>query len=241
MATAQSLALSRLSGASRPQRRQERRANGPCELQAAIHHCWSNDRQELETYIQGVFAQGYGAEVKHFLPQLMSLRATDGSLHAALGMRSGGTGQLFLETYLDEPVEKRLAAVSGLEAQRDSIVEIGNLASTQPGAARWMFLALAAYLHGRGTEWAIYTVAPFLKNTFLKLGFNLHILAKADKSRLGEDAKEWGSYYDASPEVMAVSVSQAYYSVLHFAEQTGDESLLRLCTNAFEMGIRSRG
>jgi hypothetical protein len=241
MATARSLALSRLTGADRSQRQDARQANTPATLQTAIYPRGSAGRDELERYIHDLFAHGYGAEVKHFLPQLMSLRDESGALLAALGMRGGNSEPLFLEIYLDEPIEQRLAAVAGVAVQRDSIVEIGNLASSRSGAARWLFLALAAYLHGRGAQWAIYTVAPFLKNTFIKLGFNLHVLAHADKTRLGDDANDWGSYYDAGPEVMAVDVAQAFHAVLRFAEAAGDESLLRLSSAAYEMGVRSRG
>ncbi len=239
MATSRSPALPDLPNPAH-QRRNRCNTKAHTSLLAAIHHVESADRADLEDYIHRVFAHGYGADIKIFLPQFLSLKASDGELMATLGMRSGGKEKLFLETYLDDPVEQRLSAVTGLNTQRNQIVEIGNLASTRPGAARWIFLALAAYLHGRGTEWAIYTVAPFLKNTFLKLGFRLHILAKADKARLGDDAKDWGSYYDASPEVMAVRVSQAYLSILHFAESSGNEALLHLCADAYEMGVRSR-
>lgn len=245
MATARSLALSLLTGAARPQRQAGSRASTPDALYAALHPRGSAARAELEGYIHDLFAHGYGAEIKHFLPQLMSLRDGQGELLAALGMRCGNSGPLFLEHYLDAPVEERLAAVAGVAApytvQRDSIVEIGNLASSRSGAARWLFLALAAYLHGRGAQWAIFTVAPFLKNTFIKLGFNLHILAKADKRRLGEEARDWGSYYDAEPEVMAVDVAQAFYAVFQFARASGDESLLQLCSAAYDLGVRSRG
>lgn len=242
MATARSLALPLLTGATRPQRLDSRRANAPVTLEAAIHPRDSAGRAELEGYIHDVFARGYGAEIKHFLPQLMSLRDGQGELLAALGMRCGNSGPLFLEHYLDEPVEQRLAAVAGVTGlhtvRRDSIVEIGNLASSRSGAARWLFLALAAYLHGRGAQWAIFTVAPFLKNTFIKLGFNLHILAKADKRCLGDEARDWGSYYDAEPEVMAVDVAQAFYAVFQSARDSGDESLLQLCSAAYDLGVR---
>lgn len=239
MATARSLALSLLAGGVRPQRQDLRRDSIP--MSTALHPRGSGGRAAVECYIHAVFARGYGAEINHYLPQLMSLRDGEGELLAALGMRCGNSGKLFLEIYLDEPVEQRLAAVAGVAVQRDSIVEIGNLASGRAGAARWLFLALAAYLHGRGAQWAIFTVAPFLKNTFLKLGFKLHVLARADKARLGEEASDWGSYYDAAPEVMAVDVTQAFYAVFQFAKEMGDESLLQLCADAYEMGVRSRG
>ena len=241
MATARSLALSLLTGSLRTQRQDTRQVGVPAAMSAALYPRGCGGRVELESYIHDVFARGYGAEVKHYLPQLMSLRDGQGELLAALGMRCGSSESLFLENYLDQPVEQRLAAVAGVAVQRDSIVEIGNLASSRSGAARWLFLALAAYLHGRGAQWAIFTVAPFLKNTFLKLGFNLRTLAKADKTRLGDAAREWGSYYDAGPEVMAVDVTQAFYAVLQFAKERGDESLLQLCADAYEMGLRSRG
>src|SRR3546814_3987285 len=48
---------------------------------------------------------------------------------AALGYRRADCGPLFLETYLDKPVEQHVADIIGRRVERSEIVEIGNFAS----------------------------------------------------------------------------------------------------------------
>ncbi len=73
---------------------------------------------------------------------------------------------------------------------------------------------LTLYLHHNGVAWVVFTMVPFLGNIFRKLGFQLHHLGPADKSRLGDAAADWGSYYDGHPQLMAVSVAQAHGAIM---------------------------
>ena len=54
-----------------------------------------------------------------------------------------------------------------------------------------------------------FTGTPALINSFRRLGIALHRLAPADPARLGVDRDEWGSYYDAGPQVMVAEVPGA--------------------------------
>ncbi|SON78509.1 hypothetical protein XAP7430_200074 [Xanthomonas phaseoli pv. phaseoli] len=62
-------------------------------------------RQEVERFIAAVYLRRYGAQLRSFLPQLLVYRDADGALMAAVGMRIGSAGALFVEQYLDEPAE----------------------------------------------------------------------------------------------------------------------------------------
>jgi len=160
-------------------------------------------RRDVERFIHQSFARSYGADVRHFLPRLLSLHRDDASLLAAFGTRPAAAGRLFLETYLDQPIQRVLSDRLGTAIRRDQVVEVGNLAA-QPGSTRLMIAALTALLYGEGFRWVVFTGAPQLHNSFLRLGLEPLVLGPADKKRLpAADREGWGSYYDQGPHVFA--------------------------------------
>lgn len=163
------------------------------------------DRAEIERFIGDVFREAYGAEIKRFKPCLMSLRDHDNKLVAACGFRSAALEPLFLETYLDKPIEAVLAERVGFPVRRDNIVGVGNFSVAEPGMARYLITAINDHLHDTSNQWAVFTAVPVLRNAFIKMGMNPVILGDADKSRLPpEEQEEWGSYYAQKPQVMAI-------------------------------------
>jgi hypothetical protein len=181
------------------------------------------ERPEVEAFIRGRFARAWGAEVRHFLPTLMSLRDEGGRLLGALGLRPAADRSLFLEHYLDRPVEQALAAAVGEPIDRAGVVEVGNLAVSAPGGGRWLIAALTAYLHAARADWVVFTCGPALRNAFLRLGVELLDLCAAEPARLpvGE-AAHWGRYYGQRPRVTAARVSQSH-GALRALDEAEDE------------------
>lgn len=173
-------------------------------------------RKGLETFIQHVFCASYSANIGECMPVLMGLYDTVNTLQAALGLRFAGSDRLFLETYLNEPVDTLLATRLGRYGElygprRDVIVEVGNLAATQAGGTRWLIIALTALLQGAGFEWAVFTATRSLRNAFNRLGLYMHPLGAADPIRLTKNTSElWGSYYSHDPHVVAVNVQHTF-------------------------------
>ena len=157
-------------------------------------------RAALETYIGERFAHRHGARISHFLPCLLGLEQDDGSLIGAVGLRPAGDTPLFLEAYLDRPVED---CVETVPVPRTRIIEVGNLASDSPGAARLLIVALTDLLASLGFEWVVFTATRELHNSFRRLGLQPRPLAAADPTRLGAQGAVWGSYYRHAPTVMA--------------------------------------
>ncbi len=167
--------------------------------------------EEVATFIHAHFAAVYGADIQRFLPVLMSLRADDGRLLGALGLRTAADGPLFLERYLDRPLEQALAAAIKAPVNRKELIEVGNLAVAAPGGGRWLITALTAYLHAAGQRWAVFTCGPRLRNAFFRLGIELTDLGRASIERLPEDeAVHWGDYYAQHPRLMAARVAQSH-------------------------------
>lgn len=172
------------------------------------------ERQSVEQFIHAVYAEQYAADIQHFMPVLMGLHAKSGSYLAALGMRLAKDGPLFLENYLDKPIEEVLSTATHSdtnEAARDTIVEVGNLAAHHAGGTRWLIIALTAYLQGAGFDWVAFTSVPSLRNSFRKLGLKLYTLGEAEQHRLPQaEHGHWGRYYQSQPLVMAVNVHHTY-------------------------------
>jgi hypothetical protein len=149
----------------------------------------------------------YGAEIRHFMPLLMSLSDQHNELRAVLGFRYADQAPLFLEHYLERPVEQVLAAKLKSPVDRCRLVEVGNLAVTTAGGGRWLITALTAYLSTTGSQWALFTIGPTLYNAFTRLGLRLIDLSEARCDSLpNEEQSHWGRYYDQHPRVMAGNI-----------------------------------
>ena len=190
-------------------------------------------RAELEAGVRATYASAYGATIRHFLPVLLGLHDDQGALLGVIGSQSGrDPGPMFLETYLDRPVEVELAAVVGEPVRRDELAEVGNLSALQPGAGLLLVSTLAAYLDGVGTRWSIFTATAPLRATFARRGLELADLGPADGRRLGERLADWGRYYATEPRVTA-----SYVPTLRVAFAR-DERLAATCGAVWEAAFR---
>ncbi|MDH4284203.1 MAG: thermostable hemolysin [Gallionellaceae bacterium] len=188
--------------------------NNPKQFSIRLSGPSAAERSELERFICDVYKLIYGAQIKRFKPMLVSLRDDQGNVLAACGYRNAATGRLFLETYLDEPVEAVLSSRCGSKVFRENIIEIGNFAAHKPGMLRQMVEAFTPYLYETGVQWAVFTIVPEIRNAFERLGIRLVHICLADRDRLDPvQQKEWGSYYDVQPQVMACNVPQSYFAL----------------------------
>lgn len=175
-------------------------------------------RTAIEHFISRRFREAYAAEVHHFMPRLFGLHQADDQLVAAFGLRDAGRERLFLEQYLDAPVEALISNAFDVDAPRAQIVEVGNLAGATPGALRRLIPALTAHLHGAGYRWIAFTGAAHLCAGFTRLGLPLCVAAPARPERLTpEERALWGRYYDRNPSVMLGDVKQGYRTLQRLA------------------------
>jgi len=172
----------------------------------ALHSPYSPERRALETYVAEQFQRAYGATITGFLPALFSMQC-QGRFSAVAGIRPALDDDLFVEKYLDEPVELALGGLAPTAVSRSDIVEIGNLVSTHRGASQVFFTLHAAILHEAGFKWAVFAATDQVEKIIRKLNFVTFSLGTADPARLGEDAARWGRYYETKPTVLAAEVS----------------------------------
>jgi len=167
-------------------------------------------RKQAEAMIHTRFKEVYGADVHQFMPKLLHLSSRD--YHhdiAMLGFRPANEERLFLERYLNCPIETAIADHIGYPVSRDEIVEVGNLADFKSGGARAAIVAASAFLYGAGYHWVTFTGVPMLYNAFYRLGLEPVIIAEASQTCLSsKEQDEWGNYYEASPKIMFGNIHQ---------------------------------
>jgi hypothetical protein len=159
-------------------------------------------RRRLERFIQHAFARHHGASVHAFMPTLLALEGQRGRVCGVVGFRRAAAEPLFLERYLDSPVELVLAGRVGRPVMRDHIVEVGNLASLSCRAACHLVAALPRMLLADGNQWIVFTATAAVRGMLARFRAPVIELARATRERL-DDGDEWGRYYDNDPRVVA--------------------------------------
>lgn len=170
----------------------------------SIVHEDGRDRDAVERFIVDVYAKTYKASIRFGYPELISIRGHAGDILAATGFRPASSGPLFLEQYLEHPIEQIL------NVPRSEIVEIGGLASAGGGASLYLYATLAVYLYCKGFTQAVVTSTRLLERRFQQMGFQPQRLARADPALLASSDENWGTYYDTRPYVISGSVARGY-------------------------------
>jgi len=179
--------------------------HGSGDIVASVHSPSSPERARLEAFIKEAFKRAHGASIHYFMPELMSLHRTDGTLMATCGLRPAGYEPLFLERYLSSSVEQVLSDIGGTGISRHGITEIGNLAVAKPENIRCLLACINLYMHRTDTEWAVFTGTRSLKNALVKLNMPLLSLGHARIDHIPpEERGHWGKYYEENPEVLAI-------------------------------------
>jgi hypothetical protein len=170
-------------------------------------------RAELEAYVRDRFAAKHGASVRSFMPTLLSFRNRHGELRGVAGIRSAGESPLYLEHYLDQPIERLVTATLSARGgahpaatrpvRRDEIVEVGNLAGTNCRAAVRMVAQLPAYLMSRRYSWIVFTATSSVRQILAGFGAPLIELGRADAARVAAAPDGWGRYYETDPRLFA--------------------------------------
>jgi hypothetical protein len=163
-------------------------------------------RKIVEAFVAQRFLEVHGAQITVFMPQFLALFDDQGAVQAAVGMRDAGCERLFLEYYLDHPVEQVIAeqaAPPAISVVRDRVVEIGNLASIDRRASRRLFKLLARRLSVENYQWAVFTGCSSLHRMFATIGIETVNLGRALQSQLPGDQQTWGGYYEDNPQVVA--------------------------------------
>lgn len=160
----------------------------------------SGMRQELEAAIRLGFDSHFGACVEGFMPNLASFELQ--AKKAIIGYRPANVEPLFLESYLDEPIDILLANITKEPVSRSGIVEVGQLVVEDRRIVEPLFRALVPYLVGLGYQWICFTGTHKIRRLLAHTGFAGLTVAYAAESAVSGTGDRWGSYYSNDPQVI---------------------------------------
>lgn len=216
-----------------------------------LHSPYQVGRGSVETFIWKGFKKHYQADIQHFLPNLISIGPEEKAI-SALGFRSAARTSLFIEQYLDLPIESYFQNESYLKyascfkndfylkdeyIKRHQIAEIGNLYGTNKLMTCQLFVITALALSRAGFIKLVFCATPQVKTTMQALQMTTQFIAKADPERIGSQIDCWGEYYKTSPELLAIDLRQAEFLISqssHFSKMAGTFSnSIKKITNDF--------
>jgi hypothetical protein len=159
-------------------------------------------RAEAEQFIRDRFRRTHGAHIETFMPTLLMATAIDGTLQGVAGCRAADGNALFLERYLDAPIEEVLSKSTGARVRRSEVVEVGNFACRDSRVACAFTSQLPRYLIGMGNVWIAFTATVSIRRILRLLGARCVNLGAADGACARDGADRWGRYYSNDPRVM---------------------------------------
>ena len=181
------------------------------------------ERAEAIEFVSQVFKKAYNADIQQFMPNIMRVRDKQLQYKSVMGYRDAASERLYLEYYLDEPIEECMSRYLGHRVNRSEIVEVGNLAEAAPGDARMAIIGATSYFYAAGYRWVVFTGVRRLRNAFFKLGLSPKELMEADERRLPvNDIAQWGSYYSGDPVVCFGSLEEGHNNLQEFWESMRD-------------------
>jgi len=164
-------------------------------------------RPAVSAFVRSAFANDHGAQLAHLPERIVACIDAEDRPRAAVGMRDAAEG-FFSACYLDEPVERALAAAAGRPVTAEEIVELGALASGNARALLLLLRATAMLALKDGRRWLLFTGTGRLREAIVRSGAELLDLGGAERCRVAEP-HAWGRYYETAPRVCAVSLCDA--------------------------------
>jgi len=178
-------------------------------------------RPQAEDFIKGIFQQHHNAQIRCFLPELFATFDECGNTKSVLGLRYAECELLYLERYLDQPIETLIEQMVHQSVRRTQVVEIGNLASLNSASCKALFSFITQHLQEQKIKWITCTGTSVLRLVFRRLGIKALSVHQADQNRLGDEQYEWGSYYDNDPQVMLINVQETNQHFIDVAKARG--------------------
>lgn len=182
----------------------------PNEIVVSVLEKHDEERRAAETLINKRYREQFGVSVEVNYPLLLALTKKSGEVLSAVGLRCAADSPLFLEQYLDHPIEFDLERHHLGRHRREQIAELGSFASVSNSASLYLVAAMTAYMETQRYKVVTVTGTQRLRRLFSVFEFELTTLVAARKERLVDQWIDWGSYYDDDPQVLAGNVRQCF-------------------------------
>lgn len=161
---------------------------------------------EACSFVRKHYLKRLGCELSGFYPIILA-RVFQGRITAACGIRPAERESLFLEQYLDHPINALLSE------DRSRIVELGGFSADSRIEAFLLMKDIAPWLHAQGFLTVVCTANRPIRGCLRRLGIPFKQLAMANSSKLIDASEDWGSYYETAPLVLAGDIAEGVNSI----------------------------
>ncbi|MFE6165229.1 thermostable hemolysin [Streptomyces sp. NPDC056486] len=151
------------------------------------------------------YARDYQAHIEPSPDSFIALCTDEGNGSdvtplACAGLTYGGERSLFVENYLGDAAAAVISRQTLAECEPTSMVEVGPLASSEPGAGLQLIRMMPALCWCNGASYLLCTVTKPLARTLARIGLQFTSVAEAREEALPHAQRgKWGTYYDTSP------------------------------------------
>ncbi|WP_369392353.1 thermostable hemolysin [Streptomyces sp. CG1] len=153
---------------------------------------------------------------------------------ACAGLTYGGERSLLIENYLGDAAADVISRHTRTECEPAGLVEVGPLASSEPGAGLKLIGMVPALCWCNGASYLLCTVTKPLARTLARIGLQFTGLAEAREDALPPEQRgTWGSYYDTAPvagfidlRAFDAGINREAESGYHLAVTWGQEASL---------------
>ncbi|VEA66786.1 Thermostable hemolysin [Serratia plymuthica] len=175
--------------------------------------------EQARQYIANIYHKNYQARI-HPNPDIIiaSKDKVSGALVACTGISFSSASQgLFSERYLDAPLDEVILQQTKHALARHQVVEIGALASDNPGAAADLIRLMPIIAWFMGSKAILCTSTRRLRKLLAFHHIPFALLSEASPDRLSaEERAAWGSYYDQAPQTGVILLEQCGHLFNHF-------------------------
>ena len=167
-------------------------------------------------FVAQQYARRFSSLITQFYPH-MFIACENGQCVAVAGFRGAAGETLFLENYLDAPVEDYLQSSFGAVTDRRRIVELGGFAAMGRSAAFSLMQYLAPALYELGYEKLVCTANAPIRKCLVMLGLKPVVLAEAASDKVKMVGEDWGNYYEGKPRVLAGDIEAGIQAMSRLA------------------------
>ncbi len=158
-------------------------------------------RMVLEARIRSGFGTHFRACVAEYMPRFAYYQHLHGGT-GVIGMRDASEESLYLESYLDSPVDEVIQRAADCAVSRAQIVEVGQFVVDDRGIVQDFFEDLVPFLASQGFEWVCFTGTDRIRAVLNRVGFSGLPVAAANQELVRNKPDRWGTYYEHDPVVI---------------------------------------
>lgn len=152
---------------------------------------------KVEAFINKSFKKKYSTEAK-FVPSILISLNYNKRIFEVLGMGLAESGPLFLEQYLQYPIEQEIGFFYKTAIKRESIAEMGTVISFCRSTKQLLLILLINYLYKTNREWLVLLSNSEIENTLKRMHFTT--VPFSDESI--KKKEQWAGYLNDESRIM---------------------------------------